>query len=592
MILNLRRLCAIITINSTLIFTPILAELTTMQHFDPAPNFSANDSMMPPNSQFLDLIQAKMKNEVPNKTKRFGINISGFIQGANRAIGYDGTTTYGTVVGVPENGFELGDFRGTLYAMGLFLGANPKNGDSIWGSNISTPATAATSGCNGTDTGNAQCITDCSIRGFDLPSCLAQAAYALSGNTQTIPPASCSATAPTTALIFNPGAGTSPANIPSIFTESQLATDTKYFGAFSTPIEYKKQGLRLEFNLQCNDNIGLTIQTGFANIQQYYTNTIATQTTSATSCSAIGQTSPGPYSISNVATICQTGASGSSAPISSLYANLNQQIYTSVPNTAAQNIFNTYISNNLDNLLSSECGINQTACAFDESSVEDVRIMLTLQKPYDPNRFNQDDEDDVWPDMIFTPYAWVGGTFPVAKEIDYSNLLSLPFGNNGHVSAGGGVGMTFDFAESVEVGVEGGVTAFFAKDEHRPFPTSPLQRVVYPFWTDVHTEPGLNWNFKVLLNSYQFLKHVNFWFSYELIQHRKDTITVCDKEQAQYFYPEAITCKSDWRGQFFNAAVVFDIQPGFQASFVWQQPISPRNAYYPVSIMGSLNFMF
>jgi hypothetical protein len=255
-------------------------------------------------------------------------------------------------------------------------------------------------------------------------------------------------------------------------------------------------------------------------------------------------------------------------------------------------LFNKYISSNLDNLLSSSCGINQTACSFDESSVEDVRIMLTLQRAYDPNRFNKDDEDDVWPDMIFTPYAWAGGTFPVAKEIDYSNLLSLAFGNNGHVSAGGGVGMTFDFAESVEVGLEGGITAFFAKDEYRPFPTSPLQRVIYPFWTDVKTQPGFNWNFKVLLNSYQFLKHVNFWFSYELVQHRKDTITVCDSEKAQYFYPEAITCKSDWRGQFFNAAIVFDIQPGMQASFVWQQPISPRNAYYPVSIMGSLSFMF
>lgn len=592
MILNLRRLCAIITISNFFIFTPVLAELTTLQHYDPAPIFSANDSMMPPNSQFLDLIQAQMKGEVPNKTRRFGLNISGFIQGANRAIGYDGTTAYGTVVGVPENGFELGDFRGTMYAMGLFLGANPKNGNTIWGNHTSNPATAATAGCDGTDTGNAQCITDCSIRGFGLPSCVEQAAYALSGNTQTFPPDSCNDAAPTTGLIFNPGSGTSPVNVPSIFTESQLATDTKYFGAFSTPIEYRKQGLRLEFNLQCNDYMGLTIQTGFVNIQQYYTNTIATQTTSTTSCSPIGQTAPGPYSISNVATICQTGATGTSAPISSLYNNLNQQIYTALPNTTAQNIFNTYISNNLDNLLSKECGINQTACSFDKSSVEDIRVTLTLQRAYAPDRFSANDEDDVWPDMILTPYVWAGGTFPVAKEIDYSNLLSLPFGNNGHVSAGGGAGITFDFAESVEVGVEGGVTAFFSKNEHRPFPTSPLQRVIYPFWTDVTTQPGFNWNFKVLLNAYQFLKHVNFWFTYELIQHRKDCFTVINTEKAQYFYPEALTCKSDWRGQFFNAAVVFDIQPGIQASFVWQQPISPRNAYYPVSIMGSLNFMF
>ncbi len=581
MILNLRRLCAIITINSAFMFTPMLAELTTLQHFDPAPNFSANDSMMPLNSQFLDLQQAQMKNEVPNKTKRFGLNVSGFIQGANRAIGYNGTTTYGTVVGVPENGFELGDFRGTLYAMGLFLGANPKNGNSIWGT--------GEAGADAAEIGNSQTISTTLINAVDWPDCLTDAAKNLSGTlvngSITNPPAN-------SALVFNAGSAT--ANIPSIFQEAALAADTKYFGAFSTPIEYKKQGLRLEFNVQCNDNIGLTIQTGFVNIQQYYTNTIATQTTSSTSCSPIGQTSPGPYSISNVATICQTGASGSSAPISALYTNLNQTGtgFSAAPNATAQNLFNKYISNNLDNLLSSECGINQTACSFDESSVEDVRVMLTLQRAYDPNRFNADDEDDVWPDMILTPYAWVGGTFPVAKEIDYSNLLSLPFGNNGHASAGGGVGMTFDFAESVEIGIEGGLTAFFAKNEHRPFPTSPLQRVVYPFWTDVRTQPGFNWNLKVLLNAYQFLKHVNFWFTYELVQHRKDCFKICDSEKAQYFYPDALSCKSDWRGQFFNAAIVFDLQPGIQASFVWQQPINPRNAYYPVSIMGSLNFMF
>lgn len=581
MILNFRRLCAIITISNFFICTSIFAELTTLQHYDPAPIFSANDSMMPPNSQFLDLIQADMKGEVPNKTRRFGINISGFIQGANRAIGYNGTTTYGTVNGVPENGFELGDFRGTMYPMGLFLGANPKNGNSIWG-------TGAT-GADAAEAGNSQTISTTLINAVDWPFCLEDAAQNLSGNlvngTPTTPPTN-------SALVFNAGATAS--NIPSIFTESALAADTKYFGAFSTPIEYRKQGLRLEFNLQCNDYIGLTIQTGFANIQQYYTNTIATQTTSSTSCSAIGQTAPGPYSISNVATICQTGATGTSAPISNLYNNLNLSAggFVAAPNVAAQTLFNKYISNNLDNLLSKECGINQTACSFDKSSVEDVRVTLTLQRAYAPNRFNEDDEDDVWPDMILTPYVWAGGTFPVAKEIDYSNLLSLPFGNNGHVSAGGGVGMTFDFAESVEVGVEGGVTAFFSKNEHRPFPTSPLQRVIYPFWTDVTTQPGFNWNFKVLLNAYQFLKHVNFWFTYELIQHRKDCFTVMDSEKAQYFYPESLSCKSDWRGQFFNAAVVFDIQPGIQASFVWQQPISPRNAYYPVSIMGSLNFMF
>ena len=217
---------------------------------------------------------------------------------------------------------------------------------------------------------------------------------------------------------------------------------------------------------------------------------------------------------------------------------------------------------------------------------------MTFQRPFDPNRFNKNDADDDWPDMIFTPYIWLGGTFPIAKEQNYNQLLSLAFGNNGHPSMGTGVGMTFDFAESVEVGFEGGLTYFFPKQEYRPFPTHPLQRLLYPFRTDVLTSPGMNWHVKVLMNAYQFLKHVSFWFTYELIEHSKDHFAVCNPALAQYFYPDVLSCNSDWRGQFFNAALVFDIQPGLQASLVWQQPITPRNAYYPVSILGSINFMF
>lgn len=579
MILNLRRLCAIIIIVNGFLLTDFLfAELTTLQHFDPAPIFSANDSMLPPNSQFLDLHQARLKNEVPNQKRAFGINISGFIQGASRAKGYNGQTDYGTVVGVPENGFEMGDFRGTMYVMGLFLGANPNNGNTIW----ANPALNMNSANN---------ITTASIAAFNLPSCLTEIASALALGVPAVSPPTATGT------IFNPGTIAGTFQVPSVFSESSLALDTKYFGAFSMPILFRKQGLRLEMNFNFNDYIQLTIQGGFANIKQNYTNTPATQSTTSTTCSVIGQTSPGPYSISNVQTVCPSNVTSGSTPqtISSLYNTLNLQLVaTAAPtsNTVATNTFNTYIVNNLDNILDPVCGINQSACSFDKSSAEDIRLTVTLQRSYDPNRFNSDDQEDTWPDMIFTPYVWAGGTFPCAKEIDYSNLLSLPFGNNGHASAGGGVGMTFDFAESVEIGFEGGATYFFAKDEYRPFPTHPLQRVIYPFWTHVNTQPGYNWNFRALLNAYQFLKHVNFWFTYELIEHRKDCFTVCDASKAQYFYPDTLACVSDWRGQFFNAAVVFDLQPGIQASFVWQQPIGPRNAYYPVSIMGSINFMF
>ncbi len=562
----------------------IQAKLTTLKHFDPSPNYSANDSMMPPNSQFLDLKQARIKNEMPSKRRFFGINFSGFVQKAVRARGYSGNSDYGSTVGLLPSAFELGDFRGTLYAMGLFLGANPNNGNTIW--------------LNGEDTGCPADITAASIDAFDQVECLQNIALQLAGY-----PSCTTITSPitpsTTALVFIPSStSTTPPPVigTSIFHAPKLAQDIVYFGAFSLPIEYMQQGFRWEVNINCCDYVGLTIQSGFTRMKQYYVNTITTPSTS-------GQTALGPYSLSNLATTATTPA-----PISNLYNELNNP--NSAPNTSplaqAQATFNKAISSNIAAILNPDCLDSDPLCTFDDYSVDDVKIILSAQKVYEPFRFRHDDDDDTgsWPDMIFTPYAWVGGSVPVAKKINYDDILSLPFGNNGHASAGGAVGMTFDFAESVEVGFEGGVTYFFDHKERRPFPTHRLQRILYPFKADVVTHPGMNWHFRALLNAYQFLKHINFYLTYELIEHRKDSFTICAPVSSSgssatpvsnfkdYFVPDVLTCRSDWRAQFFNAGLSFDIQPGMQASVVWQQPISPRNAYYPVTITGSINFLF
>ena len=540
----------------------IHSNLTTLQFWDPSPIFSANDCMMPPNSQFLDLLQARYKDEKPNKNRAFGINLSGFIQASVTARGYNGCETYGSECGQPQNGFEMGDFRGTMYAMGLFLGKNPNNGNNIWS--------------NGEDDGQVTNITPGSIADFDLPECLEKIAMNLAGY----------ATSPTqsNALVFNSVTGNPPTSFtnPSIFHADSLARDSIYFGAFSLPITYKKQGFRFEANICCNDYIALTIQSGIVNMKQKFVPEYTNQ-------SAVGQTNLGPYSISAV-----PANTGSTPPsLSALYTNLNSSSTPAVtPNSAAQTIFNQNISNNLADILDPTCGSTQGVYAFDKYSMEDIRMFLNLKKSYEPHRYTDNDPDDSWPDMIFTPYLTLAGSFPIAETANYKNILSLPFGNNGHPSAGAALGMTFDFTDTIEVGFEGGATYFFPRNEFRPVPTHKLQRLLYPFATDVHTEPGTNWHANAMMSAYQFMPHVSFWLTYEFIEHHKDCHTVIDKAKAEHFVPQVIDKQSDWRAQFFNAGLVFDIQPGMQASFVWQQPISPRNAYVPVTFMGSLNFMF
>lgn len=555
----------------------IVANLTTMQHWDPSPIYSANNSLMPPNSNTLHLRKARKKSMNPDHNKFFSMNISGIVQGACRARDCSGCTEFHSDCSAPPSlEHELGNFRGTPYAMGLFLGYDPK-GNSIWQ--------------NGIDTANIDDLTEASINKTQLPSCLKHVAKVFAGVTDPFTGETFTgANKQNSALMFNPFKIDS--TIPSIFSERKLDDDKTYFGAYSLPLEYKKYGLRLEMTADFSENFGLTVQTGFVNIKQQ-----TTGLKSISSCPCTTSTTTNTDSFGNATTSTTTTDSNT------LYAQLNVRSDLNAPpnvpqqpNTEVQSIYDRFISNNHDRLLSADCGINQIVCNFDEYSIEDVRFLLSFKHTYGLDHYTKGEEHpENWAEMLFTPYLWVGGSFPAGKNQDYTQLLSLPFGNNGHGSLGGGIGMMFDFKETIEVGFEGGGTYFFSNEETRPMPNHKLQRVIYPYHTRVISEPGANWHFKAHMNAYQFMKHASFWATYEFIVHRRDNYRICDTnvvQGRQIFYPEVIECCSEWRAQFLNMGLTFDIQPGMQAGLVWQQPITPRNAYYPVSIIGTFSFMF
>ena len=577
----------------------ILANLTTLQHWDPSPIYSANNSLIPPNSHINHLRKARKKDIQPDHKKFFSINISGVVQGACRARDCSGCKEYWSDCTVsPSLENELGNFRGTPYAMGLFLGFDPA-GNSIWDT--------------GTNTGDIRNLSHDSIDSTLLPSCLKDIAKIFAGlkdpNTG-IENAPIHSTAGSynnqlnQALFFNPKLTTN--TLPSIFSEKKLDDDNVYFGAYSLPLEYKKYGLRLEFTTDICDYFGITIQTGFSNIKHKTTGLV-----SLSQCP------------------CNNDNNNSSATdTSTLYGQLNfrtdgnitSPMVPTLNNPDAQSRFDRFISDNANKILSTECGIGQEVCDFDEYSIEDLRILLNFKKTTDIGHYTKHEEHpEDWPEMLFTPYLWIGGSFPIADKQNYNKLLSLPFGNNGHASLGGGIGLTFDFKETIEVGFEGGGTYFFGHEETRPMPNHKLQRIIYPHKTKVTTKPGANWHFKAHMNAYQFIKHVNFWATYEFIEHHKDKFELCGNNtfkgtglnyinttdettplqnptksefSGQIFYPEVLECCSNWRAQFINLGLTFDIQPGMQAGLVWQQPITPRNAYYPVSIIGTFSFMF
>ena len=623
--------CAIINCFSEQLF----ANLTTMQYWDPSPIYSANNYLMPPNSNLLNLRKARKKDMKPSHDKRFSIGLTGFVQAASRAYDWYGCNTYqswcGNNSGLSQGGLgnQMGDFRGTLAAMPLFLGNDP-SGNSIFGKDIySLTEKTKSIFYDQTDT---RLITLASIDKTLLPENLKNIAKIFSGAVSPSGGINSTCTATTgnsdkdqAAFLFLPaGTSTTPAltdTVPSVFSQDYLSQDTSFFGAFSLPLEYRKAGLRLELAIEPTDWLGLTIQTGFVNIQQTTTGLMSidpvleamAQVTSGTAYAT-------PLTLfSNLPNVNLYGMVGTDAVGTPPYG-------TSVPSNV-QTLFDDYISNNQEELFDSENGIDLSTCNFDYCSVEDVRVILSFKHIYDIDRYTKDTDDEFdWPDMIFTPYAWIGASAPVAKKQQYNKLLSLPFGNNGHASVGGAVGFMFDFVDSIEVGFEGGATYFAPNKVCRPVPNHPLQRVAYPYWTTVNVHPGINCNFKAHMNAYQFINHVSFWATFEVIQHRKDHYNLCNGQdnfitkpltntiytysgtatpnctdsdpvnigtkKEQIFYPEKLSCNSDWRMQFLNMAVIFDIQPGMQAGFVWQQPISPRNAYYPVSLLATFNFMF
>lgn len=610
----------------------LLSNLTTMQHWDPSPIYAANNYLMPPNSYMVNMRKARKKNMRPDNNFHFGISLSGFAQGACKAYDSAGCDAYQAYCGedmtlASSQEFQMGNFRGTINGLALFLGNDP-TGKSIWDSTATTFTPVARSAFFNPD--DTRLLTATSINATQLPPCLKQIALVFAGVTNAATDAvqsDCPATTPTksqNAFVFNPTTTALPSSgvgfptyIPSIFSDTLLGAragtvgtigtnatvvdSPTFFGTFSLPLDYKKYGLRIELAGEYSDWLGFTIQTGFVNIQQ---------------------TTRGLFSLSQA-------DYDSANPTRSLYGQLSQTLdpdgtaSAPPPNATAQGYFNDYFANNIQEIFDSECGLDISTCNFDAYSVEDIRFILSFKHTYDLDRYTARDNDNPnWSDMLFTPYAWVGASAPVAKEQCYKKLLSLPFGNNGHASVGGGVGFMFDFLDSVEVGFEGGGTYFVPRSIHRPVPNHPLQRVVYPYYTDVNVEPGFNWHLKANMNAYQFMNHISFWATYEFIEHKKDRYCLCNNanntvtktlsnviiaaspdcsvvsttslgtKEEQIFYPELLNCNSAWRAQFIDLALVFDIQPGMQASFVWQQPISPRNAYYPITLMGTFTFMF
>ncbi|MCA9770554.1 hypothetical protein KC460_04255 [Candidatus Dependentiae bacterium] len=335
-------------------------------------------------------------------------------------------------------------------------------------------------------------------------------------------------------------------------TDKNFIDKNEQFGFFSIASRYRKQGLRFQIAGQLLKDFGLIVEGGVADI-----------------CHTVTQ-------FKNLTCGVQPDCT------SGLGTNGNN-----LGNDFTENNVNDFLMDQLENI-AMDIGLN--ICNFHKISFEDLRIKLYWRRAHELNQ-GLVGKDYCWSKVLLIPFIMVGGTVATSKERDPNDVFALTFGNDDHHSVGVTAGLNFDFADTVEIGGEVGITHFFARDfcNYR-VPTSTCQQGIFPFTTDVRIKPGYNWHFALKMNAYHFLKCLSFYFQYVVIQHESDDI--CLKCHDDAFVPSVLEKKSTWKMQVANIGFNYDISPSISLGFLWQAPLARKNAFRSTTVMFSFNAQF
>ncbi|HBR70811.1 TPA: hypothetical protein DIC20_00655 [Candidatus Dependentiae bacterium] len=350
------------------------------------------------------------------------------------------------------------------------------------------------------------------------------------------------------------------------------------FGFFSVPMIYKKSGIRFNAQFYIGKGIGGDFQTGFAEIFQ-----CATYTDETPNCKGSNNN---PFN-------SETSGKSSDDPA---------WVTTATWNEICKSVSRILMAN-LDNILSST-QICQSNCTFREKSIEDLNGELFWRYPLE---INKDQSPADYPKFLFIPFIAAGGTLAVSKCKDQCELLSLPFGNNGHNAFRVRGGFSFDFYETLQLNFEGGGT-FFKSHKYcgYPVPNNSYQHPIYPFRTDILYCPGSNWHMVLGVYARNFFNQWSASFNYIYVSHQKDCIQLlCNnyaagpesdpstcRKNIYPFKPGVLECNSEWSVQVFDTSLTYNISPNFTLGVLIQIPVKRKNAYRSSTYMGSLYMSF
>ncbi len=313
------------------------------------------------------------------------------------------------------------------------------------------------------------------------------------------------------------------------------------YGYFSFPLKYRKRGIRFDTAIGFYD-FGIRLQTGVATIRQVREDT---------------------FDLTN---------------------NEADTFEPLTPTLREKTDVEHFLMEQLDDIAEQS---NIDLCDFINTSAEETRIYAYWRHAFAIN----EDADNSWAKFLFIPYLEAGGSFSPGKKETSHKFFSVPFGNNGHPSAGFTAGFNLDFKETIEIGGEVGYTHFFSKDFcNMPIPNNEFQMNLYPFSTDVSIQPGDNWYFGARIAAYHFVDRLSMYFEWFVLDHHEDSY--CLKTPDPAFVPEVLECISSFKTKLGNAGFNYDLSPNIGLGFLWQIPFSQRNSYRSSTIMAGLNVTF
>jgi hypothetical protein len=320
------------------------------------------------------------------------------------------------------------------------------------------------------------------------------------------------------------------------------------FAFFSLPYKHQQRGARADILVDLFGSFGLHIRGGFASVSEV----------------------PKPP-------INETGCVQPTCPfdptVGGKFPNMT------VSTDPLKNNVNNYLMNEFDCIIK-EIGMSNKP--YQKTGFEELMVELYWRYPCSINR----DRDD-WLQILAIPYLEGGFSYSPADAVNPNELYGHMIGNNKHWAAGLVGGFCFDFVETVEIGAEIGYTGFFSQDfPCYRVPNSKLQNNIFPFTTGVKVQPGHNMHYALKLTARNFLEKLSGYFQFVALEHKNDCITLLNPDPA--FVPDTLARKTGFKAKVANIGITYPLSPNFIAGFLWQAPISQRNAARTTTIMFGL----